>query len=259
VSSRSPNQLASLSAILIVKNEGSQIAECVETLRFCDEIVVVDNNSTDQTVENARKLGCKVIVTTDWPGFGLQKQRALDNASGEWILSIDADERVTAELQAELIAAISSNAHQGYKIKRKSQFLGKWMRFGGWYPDYVLRLARRESCRFDPTPVHEKLIVDGSIGTLKHHFLHYSYRSISDVLSKQKRYALANAGKIREKKGSRASILKAVLRSAWTFLRLYVIQLGLLDGRHGFISATFKSQEVFWKYVATEFEPNDRL
>lgn len=248
-----------LSAVLITKNEAQNIAECLSSLNFCDEIILVDNGSQDGTVDIAQSMGCRVIQTDDWPGFGRQKQRALDCARGIWVLSIDADERVTPALREEIKKTIASSEYVGYRIKRKSQFLGKWMRFGGWYPDFVLRLARRKSCRFDPTPIHEKLIVDGSVGILKHHFLHYSYRSIDDILSKQKRYALASAKKIREKKGSRASTLKAALRSAWAFLRLYVIQLGLLDGRHGFISAAFKSQEVFWKYVAAEFEPDDRV
>jgi len=243
-----------LTAILITKNEAKNIAECLSGLRFCDEIVVIDNNSEDGTAEIARSMGCQVIQTDDWPGFGCQKQRALDNAHGIWVLSIDADERVTSELQTEIQTAISNGAASGYLIKRKSEFLGQWMRHGGWTPDYVLRLARRELCRFDPSPVHEKLLVEGVIAKLRHHFLHYSYRTIDDVLSKQRRYALISAEKIRNQKGDKASVVGATLRSLWTFLRLYCLRLGVLDGRRGFISAVFKAQEVFWKYLAAEFD-----
>lgn len=248
-----------ISAIVITRNEAARIADCLRTLDFCDEIVLIDNGSTDRTVEIAREMGCRVIETIDWPGFGLQKQRALDLARGRWVLSIDADERVTPELKLEIQRVLNDGRKQGYLIKRKSQFLGRWMRFGGWYPDYVLRLAQRKCCRFDPVPIHEKLIVEGSIGVFTHHFLHYSYRNIDDVLSKQKRYALASAEKIRQKKGFRVGILGATVRSFWTFLRLYILQLGILDGRLGFISAAFKSQEVFWKYVAAGFEPEKKV
>lgn len=230
------------------------MAACLETLDFCDEVILVDNGSIDQTVEIASRYNCKVSETQDWPGFGLQKQRALDLASGEWVLSIDADERVTPELKNEIIKSLQSPTADGYFIKRRSQFLGKWMRFGGWYPDYVLRLARRSLAHFDPTPVHEKLIVKGKLKRLQNNFLHYSYTGISDVLEKQKRYALLSAQKIRARKGDRANLAAATLHSSWTFIRLYVLQLGVLDGREGYLSAVFKAQEVFWKYVAAEFE-----
>lgn len=249
-----------LSAILITRNEAHQIQDCLASLDFCDETIVVDNGSTDATVEIAQKLGCTVIQAADWPGFGLQKQRALDHARGQWVLSIDADERVTAELAAEIKATIAKDSAQGYYIKRKSQFLGRWMRFGGWYPDYVLRLARRDRCRFDPAPVHEKILVTGLTAKLHHHFLHYSYRSIADVLEKQKNYALLGAQRLKAQKYTRSqpravSLISAIGHSFWTFFRLYVVQLGALDGRQGLISAIFKSQETFWKYVAVEFEP----
>ena len=246
-----------LSAILITRNEERQLEGCLQSLDFCDEIIIVDNSSSDNTVALARAHRATVIQTDDWPGFGLQKQRALDHATGEWALSIDADERVTPELRAEILHALKYPSANGFYIKRKSQFLGRWMRFGGWYPDYVLRLARRSSAQFDPVLVHEKLVVDGYTDKLDAHLLHFSYSSISDVLEKQKRYALLGSRKIRRKKNANISIIGAGMRSMWTFFRLYFVQLGLLDGRQGLISAVFKSQEVFWKYVAAEFEPPD--
>lgn len=243
-----------LSAILITRNEEGQLADCLATLDFCDEIIVVDNGSTDRTLSIASEFKCQVIQTQDWPGFGPQKQRALDQASGEWVLSIDADERVTPELRQEILSTLQAPTADGYFIKRRSKFLGRWMRFGGWYPDYVLRLAKREVAHFDPVPVHEKLIVNGQLGRMKSDFLHYSYSDISDVLEKQRRYALLSSQKIRARSGNQISVIAASFRSLWAFFRLYVLQLGLLDGRQGFISAVFKAQEVFWKYVAAEFE-----
>lgn len=249
-----PRQIVKLTAIIITKNEARNIQECLETLTMCDEVVLVDNGSRDNTVQIARSMKCRVIETDDWPGFGTQKQRALESARGKWVLSIDADERLTPQLSEEIKHVIAQESHAGYLIKRKSNFLGRWMRYGGWTPDYVLRLARRESCRFDLSPVHEKMIVNGRIGKLRHHFLHYSYRDVNDVLSKQHRYALISSEKIRAKKGNRISVLGAICRSAWTFFRLYCLKLGVLDGRRGLLSAAFKAQEVFWKYVAVEFE-----
>ncbi len=245
----------SISAIMITKNEAPNLPDCLRSLHFCVEIVVVDNDSTDGTVEIARAAGCKIIQADDWPGFGLQKQRALDEASGEWILSADADERITPELEAEILRAVRGGEAAGFTIKRRSQFLGKWMRHGGWYPDRVLRLARRDRARFDPAPVHEKLLVDGPCSDLSEPMLHYSYRDLADVLGKQAKYALAGAARNRAT-GKRGGVLRASARSFWTFVRLFVLQAGFLDGRHGLLSALAKSQETFWRYAGIEWAGN---
>jgi glycosyltransferase involved in cell wall biosynthesis len=250
-------QKPDLSAILITRDAALQLPDCLKTIDFCAEIVVVDNGSIDSTVSIAKDFGCKVIQTTEWPGFGVQKQRALDQARGSWILSIDADERVSQELRDEIALAIQSHHFQGYFINRKTQFLGRWMMHGGWYPDYVLRLARRDSCYFDPAPVHERLIVRGSTSKLSGQLLHFSYQDIDDVLSKQRRYALAGAEKIRALRGSSVSIFVALLRAFWAFSRSFFFRLGFLDGRQGLLAALAKSQEVFWKYVAIEFQTKD--
>jgi glycosyltransferase involved in cell wall biosynthesis len=251
----SQNKLGStISAILITRDESRHLAKCLETLKFCNEVIVVDHGSSDDTVAIARHMGARVIQTTDWPGFGPQKQRALSEARSVWILSIDADERVTPQLTAEILLAIKQSHADGYFIKRRSQFLGRWMRFGGWYPDYVLRLAKRELACFDQALVHERLLVNGRIEHLKQHFLHYSYYDISDVLRKQRTYALLSGQRIRQYRGAHINVMLTLLRALWTFNRLYLLQLGFLDGRQGLISAIFKSQEVFWKYVAAEFD-----
>jgi glycosyltransferase involved in cell wall biosynthesis len=243
-----------ISAILITRDEAYHLKNCIESLDFCDEVVVVDHGSVDNTVAIAMNMGARVVTTSDWPGFGIQKQRALKAAKGTWVLSIDADERVTPNLRAEILKSTRCADASGFYIKRRSRFLGRWMRFGGWYPDYVLRLAKRDLAHFDPIPVHEKLLVKGNTTKLDGNLLHFSYQSIEDILEKQKKYALLSATQMREKQGAQTRVFIALLRSLWTFCRLYLVQLGFLDGRQGLISAIFKAQGVFWKYVAVEFD-----
>jgi len=249
------NSTIFLSAIVITKNEANNLSRCLSSLKFCDEIIVVDANSSDSTRDIALLFSEKVFLTKDWPGFGIQKQRALDKASGKWILSVDADEVITSELQCEIKEAIHSKKFSGYFIGRSTLFLGRWMRFGGWSPDYVLRLALRERVHFDGSTLHEKMVVNGSCGKLFHVMQHYSYPSLDAALRKQAAYAVSGKKRILDS-GRYTSITLALIRSIWTFIRLFFIQLGLLDGKHGFLAAALKSQEVFWKYVAAYLDKN---
>lgn len=245
-------QQPTLSAILITKNEAENLPDCLRSIAFCSEIVVVDSNSTDGTPQIVREAGGRVIESADWPGFGLQKQSALDAATGEWVLSIDADERILPELAEEILCVIREGKAAGFRIKRRSQFLGKWMRYGGWYPDYVVRLAKRHAAKFDISPVHEKLLVEGTIADLEHPMLHFSYRDLSDVLKKQSHYALVGAER-NYVAGKSGGILIGWFRAVWTFVRLYILHLGFLDGRQGFLSAVAKAQETFWRYAGMEW------
>jgi glycosyltransferase involved in cell wall biosynthesis len=242
------NSVGKLSAILITKDEESNIEDCLKALEFCHECIVLDYASTDATREIARRMGAKVATTSDWPGFGRQKQRALEMASTEWVLSLDADERITEKLRGEIIEALTNPQFDGYWINRRSFFLGKEMRYGGWSPDWVLRLARRSKCRFDPALVHEKLIVSGPTARLRFPMDHFSYRTHADILRKQEHYANA-AAKMKRVAGERSSFLKAGFRAAWTFLRLYIIRLGFLDGILGLIAAKMKTKETFLKHM----------
>lgn len=243
----------SLSAILITRDEEANIGACLESVAFCDEIVVVDSGSTDATIAIAEGFGAKVVRTSDWPGFGAQKQRALDLASGDWVLSIDADERITPKLRAEIVAAMADGKSAGYRINRLSWFLGQPMRHGGWHPDRVLRLARRDRARFSPDSVHERLLVEGPLGDLAEPMLHYSYANVDDVLRKMRSYALASAAE-RRRKGVSGGLAVAIVRSLFGFLKAYVLKAGFLDGRRGFVAACFKAQETFWRYIATGWE-----
>lgn len=242
-----------LSAILITRDEAADLPDCLASLAFCDEIVVVDSGSSDATVEIARAAGAIVRVTDDWPGFGPQKQRALDLATGDFVLSIDADERIPPDLAEEIAAAIGRGDRAGWRINRRSTFLGRFLLHGGWYPDRILRLARRDAARFTPDRVHERLEVAGEVGDLACDMIHHSYRSIDEVLEKGRRYALASAAE-RRARGKRGGLGVAVVRAEWAFLRHYVIKRGFLDGGHGFVAALAKGQETFWRWLAVGWE-----
>jgi glycosyltransferase involved in cell wall biosynthesis len=243
-----------LSAILITRDEAADLPDCLASLAFCDEIVVVDSGSTDATVAIAEGAGARVTVTSDWPGFGPQKQRALDLATGDWVLSIDADERIPADLAAEIRAAIAGGgAEAGFRLNRRSSFLGRFLLHGGWYPDRILRVARREAARFTPDRVHERLVVEGPVGDLSVDMVHHSYRSIDEVLDKGRRYALASAAE-RRARGKRGGLATALLRATWAFLRHYLLKQGFRDGAHGFVAALAKAQETFWRWLAVGWE-----
>ncbi len=242
-----------LAAILIVRDEEENLPECLASLAFCDQIVVVDSGSTDRSVELARAAGARVEVFADWPGFGRQKQRALDLATTDWVLSIDADERVSPALAAEIAAAIRSPKIAGYRVNRLSMFLGRFMRHGGWFPDRVLRLARRDACRFSDALVHEELLVEGEVADLRETLVHYSYRTIDDVLRKLRQYALASAA-ARRQRGKRGGLPAALTRAIFAFTKAYFLQAGLLDGSRGFVAAVFRAQETFWRYLAVGWE-----
>ncbi len=242
-----------ISAILITRDERGNIADCLDGLGFCDEIIVVDSGSADGTADIASARGAKVFVEADWQGYGVQKQRALDRASGRWVLSVDADERIPETLRDEILAAVASGAFAGYRINRLNWFLGRPLRRGGWYPDPVLRLARRDKARFSPALVHEEMLVDGPIGALREPMAHFSYRTVDDVLAKMRRYALASA-EARRRKGARGGLASALVRAQFAFLKAYLLQLGLLDGRRGLVAAIARSQETFWRYLAAGWE-----
>lgn len=235
-----------LSVILITKNEAANIRPCLESVAFADEIVVVDSGSSDDTVAIAREMGAKVYEH-DWPGFGPQKNRALDHATGDWVFSIDADERVTPELRAELEQAMRKNKADGYYCPRLSQFCGTYIRHSGWYPDYVLRLFKRGRGRFSNSLVHESVLLKGSSARLKHPLLHYSYLTMDDVERKVEHYSTAAAQQMYWK-GKRTTLAGAAASAGWAFLRTYLIRLGVLDGVAGWQIAVMNMRTTWLKY-----------
>ena len=239
----------SLSVIVITKDEEAVIRRCLESVAWADEIVVVDSGSADRTREICRGLGAKVHVFPDWPGFGSQKNRARQLATGDWILSLDADEWLSAELQTEIRAAVAvAGSHVAFWIPRSSSFCGRLMRHSGWWPDPVLRLFKRTSAHFSDDLVHERLIVDGSVGQLSHPLMHEPFTNLEEVLHKVDRYSSAGA-QMMLARGGGSSVTSAVLHAAWTFLRTYLFKAGFLDGREGFILAVSNAEGVYYRYL----------
>jgi len=239
----------SLSVIVIVKNEAAVIRRCLESVAWADEIVVLDSGSTDATVEICRACKARVEATADWPGFGAQKNRVLALATGDWVLSIDADEWVTAELRAEIQAAMAvPGASSAYQMPRLSSYCGRFMRHSGWWPDHVTRLFRRGQARFSDSLVHESLIVESAVGTLQAPLMHESYRDLEQVLAKVNAYSSAGAAMARQQ-GRRASLGGAVLRGLWSFFRTYFLRAGFLDGRKGLMLAISNAETSYYRHV----------
>ncbi len=239
-----------LSVIIISKNEAENIQHCLASVDFADEIIVVDSGSTDNTVALAQAAGAIVIETSDWPGFGPQKNRALNAASGEWVLSLDADERVTAELRQEIITAIhSATPHVAFSLPRLSSFCGHFIRHSGWYPDTIIRLFRRGLGAFSEDLVHEKILINqANIGKLTTPLLHYSYRDDSDFLRKLDLYSSLGAQQAFAA-GKRSSLRRALLSAFTAFIRNYVLKRGFLDGRAGLMVAISAAESTYHKYL----------
>ena len=237
-----------LSIILITKNEAANIGACLESVAWADEIVVVDSGSTDDTVAICRELGATVHVH-DWPGFGVQKNRALGYATKDWVLSLDADERVTPELRAEIETVLrNESASDAYLVPRLSSYCGRFMRHSGWYPDLLPRLFKRGKARFSDDLVHERLIIEGDTGELKGMLLHYAFDDLEEVLHKVNQYSTAGAAMM-HKRGRKASLSGAVLRGLWSFVRTYVLRGGFLDGREGFMLAVSNAEGTYYRYL----------
>jgi glycosyltransferase involved in cell wall biosynthesis len=236
-----------LSAIIIAKAEAGKIAACLDSLAFCDECIVVDSNSTDGTAEIAQSKGARV-VQRDFDGFGAQKNYALSLATCDWVLSIDADERVTPELGKAIRNAIAKPGAHGYEIPRLSRFLGREMRHSGWYPDHVLRLFRRGRARFSDDLVHERVVCDGPLGRLDEPLLHDPVGRIEDALSRMDRYSTAGAAML-SASGRRVSFASGIAHGLWTFFRTYVLRLGFLDGREGFLLAVANAEGTYYRYM----------
>ncbi|MBC7755955.1 MAG: glycosyltransferase family 2 protein [Bdellovibrio sp.] len=238
-----------LSVTIITKNEEAAIAACLASVAWADEIVVVDSGSTDKTVDICKAHGAIVHNSTQWPGFGPQKNIALGFASHDWVLSIDADERVSPELRAEIEQALSLNAKNvAYQIPRSSSYCGQFMRHSGWWPDYVLRLFPNALGKFSDDIVHEHVIFNGEIKTLKNPILHISYTDLEEVLDKTNRYSSDGATKLAAR-GKTASLSSAILHGIWAFLRTYFLRLGFLDGRIGFILAVSNAETTYYRYL----------
>lgn len=238
----------SISAVIISRNEEHNIDRCLRSLAFCDQIIVVDSGSTDRTVAIAREHKATVVYH-EFEGYGAAKQTGVEAATGEWILSIDADEAVSPVLAEEIRRTIEGpESCDGYFVPRCTNFLGRWIRHSNWYPDYVLRLFRRGRGRFDGAVVHEKVIVNGAVGKLKADLLHYSYPSMEVYLRKFDIYTTMGAEEA-WKAGKRAGWYSLTVRPLAAFFRHYLIQQGFRDGKEGFLISVLSSGAVMVKYA----------
>ena len=236
-----------MSVVIVTKDEEKNIEDALKSAADATEIIVVDSFSSDRTVEVSR-LYTNKIFQHPWQGYSRQKQKAVDYAEGPWVLILDADERLTPELKKEILQVIEGTECAGFYIPRKNFFLGKWIRHSGWWPDHTLRLFRKDKAFLEDREVHEKVIVNGPAGYLKNPLEHYTYRTIADFLKKMDNYSTLAAREVLKTSGV-PGILGVVSKPFFTFIKMFVLRLGFLDGAHGLILAVLYSYYTFLKYI----------
>ena len=237
------------SVVIVTKNEEMNIKDALDSAKDSAEIIVLDSYSTDRTVEICRRYTDKVFQR-EWQGYSRQKQAAVNMAAGPWILILDADERLTSELRKEIADAVNENKYDGFYIPRKNFFIGKWIKHSGWWPDYTLRLFKKNAGSLEDREVHEKVIVKGSVSHLKNPLEHYTYDSISDYLRKMGNYSTLAAKELK-KNGITPNPLDLIFRPFFTFIKMFFLRLGFMDGMHGLILAVLYSYYTFLKYAKT--------
>ena len=228
-----------LSIVIITKNEEKFITDAVNSSIFADEVLVLDSESTDKTCNIAKEIGARVEQQS-WLGFGAQKNKAVELADNDWVFVLDADERITPELRDEIISTLKNPQFNGYRIARLNNFFGKNIRHCGLYPDYSIRLFNRQKGKFNDVPVHESVQIQGNTDKLKNHMLHLAFDTVEEFSNKQKKYA--------ELSQKDKNLIKAFISPIWTFLKIYIIRLGFVEGWRGFIIAKVYAQYTFWKY-----------
>jgi glycosyltransferase involved in cell wall biosynthesis len=240
--------MPSLTVTVITLNEAANIAACLESVRWADEVLVVDSGSLDGTPDLARAAGARVIVR-EWPGYSAQKDYAAGEAANDWILSIDADERVTPELAAEIRAALAREpGAAGFRIPRVTWHLGRWIRTTDWYPDYQLRLYDRRRARWNRRRVHESVDANGPVGQLASELQHYAYRDVSHHHATMDRYTTLAAEEMFDR-GRRAGPFDLVLHPLGAFIRNYLLRGGFRDGTAGFVISAMNAYYVFLKFA----------
>lgn len=236
-----------LSAVLITRDAATQLPACLDSLAFCDEILVVDSGSTDGTVELARSHGARVIET-HWRGFGPQKQFAVEQARHDWVLCIDADERVTPELAEAMRAVPPAPTFHCYRFARRNRFMGRYLKHGEGYPDWSLRLFDRRHARWSEDAVHERVLTHGPVGALQGDLLHDSAESLERYLEKQNRYSTLTAHAALAR-GQRSSVTRLLLSPLVRFVKFYFLRLGFLDGAPGLVHILIGCYASFAKHA----------
>lgn len=236
-----------LSVCIITKNEQENISRCLDSIKWADEILVMDSGSVDRTVQICREYGCK-IIEMPWHGFGTAKKGLVDAARNDWVLSVDADEVISEELVARIKAIVNKPDFDGYRIKRKSYYLGKLINHCGWNRDYPLRLFNKKYGNFNEKTVHESVQINGRISRLEEPILHFTYPTLHSHVRKMTYYAELTAD-LKLKEGKKSSIGRAVLAGFFKFIKMYVFQLGALDGKTGFLLCLNSAYGVYLKYM----------
>jgi glycosyltransferase involved in cell wall biosynthesis len=236
-----------ISATVITKDEEVNIAGCLQSLAWTDEIIVLDSGSNDKTVEIAKTYTDKVFVET-WRGQGRQKNRAVELAAGPWIVSLDADERISPELAREIRRAIGDDVQAAFAVRRKNMYQGKWIRHCGWWPDWVKRVFKKNDAHFSTDAIHDSLQTAGSVKRLKNPILHYSFNSPEDFLTRTCSYAHHQAIEM-HRNGRRASAWTAISHAVFAFLHTYITRLGFLDGTAGVLISVSNFVGVFYRYM----------
>ncbi|MEQ1515525.1 MAG: glycosyltransferase family 2 protein [Usitatibacteraceae bacterium] len=242
-----PKTKVPISVVIIAKNAASQIAECIDSVAFAEEVLVVDSGSEDETRAIAEVRGCRVLEK-EWLGFGRQKQFAVSEARHDWVLCLDVDERVTPRLETSIRIALQAQEHKAWRMPRRNRFLGRWLAHGEGYPDWSLRLFHRQFASWSNDPVHEAVITTVDVGTLEGDLLHDSAEDVSTYLAKQNRYSSLHAESLFQQ-GVRAGYLKLLLSPLARFIKFYIIRLGFLDGGPGFAHVAVGCFAAFAKYV----------
>jgi len=238
---------ARLSAVLITRNVASQLETCLSSCAFVDEIVIVDSGSTDATLDIAHHFNAKT-VQHNWLGFGKQKQFAVAQASHDWVLCVDADERVSDTLRANILKELEAPRFQAYEFPRRNRFLGRWLRYGEGYPDLSLRLFDRRHANWSDDPIHEKVVTAGPVGRLAGDLLHESEQGLTDYLAKQNRYTTLQA-EVLHARSQRAGLAKMLLSPLLRFIKFYFFRLGFLDGIPGLMHILVGCRNSFTKYA----------
>ena len=237
-----------LSVVVITRNEAANIGAALRSVRWADELVVVDSGSTDDTVRIAGEIADRVTAH-DWAGYGAQKNHATALAAHDWVLSLDADERVSPALAREIQALLRADpAARGYRVPRVTRYLGRWVRSTDWYPDLQLRLYDRRAARWNQRLVHESVAVDGPVGRLQGELEHHAYRDVSHHLQTIDRYTTLAARQM-HREGRRGGWVDLAVRPLAAFLRNYVVRRGVRDGVRGLIVSILNAGYVFLKFV----------
>jgi glycosyltransferase involved in cell wall biosynthesis len=237
-----------LAGIVITKNEERNIERCLKSLQFCDEIIVVDSESEDRTREIASRY-TDTVINRQWNGYSDQKNYAISLSKADWIISIDADEEVSPELQKEILSVVKTpNGRAAYSIPRKTIHSGRWIRHGGWYPNRLVRFFKKTSGRWVGDDVHEYWKADGSIGELKGDLVHYSFTSISDQVDRNNHYSTLGAQAL-QRSGKKFSLIKLLVKPLSKFFETYFLKRGFLDGYPGFMISISAAYSVFLKWA----------